>query len=152
VVLTHANLLANLEGARQGAGFNEQDVSLSWMPLTHDMGLIGFHLMMMYAGVRQYLMPTDLFVRRALLWMKFASDKRVTLTCSPNFGYRHFLRALGDKTLDGVDLSTRSASSSTAPSRSPWTSPTTSWSAWRPTACAAPRCSRSTASPRRRSR
>jgi len=105
VVLTHANLLANLEGARQAAGFNEQDVSLSWMPLTHDMGLIGFHLMMMYAGVRQYLMPTDLFVRRALLWMKFASDKRVTLTCSPNFGYRHFLRALGDKTLEGMDLS-----------------------------------------------
>ena len=60
---------------------------------------------MMYAGVRQHLMPTDLFVRRPLLWMKFASDKRVTVTCSPNFGYRHFLRALGDKTLDGVDLS-----------------------------------------------
>jgi acyl-CoA synthetase (AMP-forming)/AMP-acid ligase II/acyl carrier protein len=106
VVLTHANLIANLEGARQAAGFCEQDTSLSWMPLTHDMGLIGFHLMMMYAGVRQYLMPTDLFVRRALLWMKFASDKRVTLTCSPNFGYRHFLRALGDKTLEGIDLAT----------------------------------------------
>jgi len=57
--------------------------------------------MMMYSGVRQYLMPTDLFVRRALLWMKFASDKRATLTCSPNFGYRHFLRALGDKTSRG---------------------------------------------------
>jgi len=55
--------------------------------------------------VRQYLMPTDLFVRRALLWMKFVSDKRVTVTCSPNFGYRHFLKSLGDKTLDGVDLS-----------------------------------------------
>jgi len=105
VVLTHGNLLANMEGARQAAGFGEGDTSLSWMPLTHDMGLIGFHLMMVYAGVRQYLMPTDLFVRRALLWMKFASDKRATLTCSPNFGYRHFLRALGDKTLEGVDLS-----------------------------------------------
>ena len=106
VVLTHGNLIANLEGARQAAGFNEQDTSLSWMPLTHAMGLIGFHLMMMYAGVRQYLMPTDLFVRRALLWMQFASDKRVTLTCSPNFGYRHFLRALEGKTLEGVDLAT----------------------------------------------
>jgi acyl-CoA synthetase (AMP-forming)/AMP-acid ligase II/acyl carrier protein len=105
VVLTHGNILANAEGARQAAGFSERDTSLSWMPLTHDMGLIGFHLMMMYAGVRQYLMPTDLFVRRALLWMKFAADKRVTITCSPNFGYRHFLRALGDKTLDGLDLS-----------------------------------------------
>jgi acyl-CoA synthetase (AMP-forming)/AMP-acid ligase II/acyl carrier protein len=105
VVLTHRNILANAEGARQAAGFCEDDVSLSWMPLTHDMGLIGFHLIMMYAGVRQHLMPTDLFVRRALLWLKWASDKRVTLTCSPNFGYRHCLRALGDKTLENHDLS-----------------------------------------------
>jgi acyl-CoA synthetase (AMP-forming)/AMP-acid ligase II/acyl carrier protein len=104
VVLTHANILANAEGSRQGAGFNENDVSLSWMPLTHDMGLIGFHLFMMYAGVQQHLMPTDLFVRRALMWLKWSSEKGVTVTCSPNFGYRHCLRALGDKTLDDVRL------------------------------------------------
>ena len=104
VVLTHANILTNSDGTMLAAAFAETDTSLGWMPLTHDMGLIGFHLFMMYAGVRQYIMPTDLFVRRALLWMKFVSDKQVTVTCSPNFGYRHFLRALGDKTLDGVDL------------------------------------------------
>lgn len=104
VVLTHRNILANAEGATQAAGFTPNDVSLSWMPLTHDMGLIGFHLMMLYAGVQQHLMPTDLFVRRALLWLKWSSEKRVTITCSPNFGYRHCLRALGDKTLDGHDL------------------------------------------------
>ncbi len=44
VVLTHGNILANAEGSRQAAGFSPEDVSLSWMPLTHDMGLIGFHL------------------------------------------------------------------------------------------------------------
>ena len=104
VVLTHGNILANAEGARQAAGFNPQDVSLSWMPLTHDMGLIGMHLFMIYAGVRQHLMPTDLFVRRALMWVKWCSDKQVTVTCSPNFGYRHYLRALGDKTLDDINL------------------------------------------------
>jgi acyl-CoA synthetase (AMP-forming)/AMP-acid ligase II/acyl carrier protein len=105
VVLTHGNILTNSDGAMLAAGFNDSDTSLGWMPLTHDMGLIGFHLFMMYAGVRQYLMPTDLFVRRAVLWMKFASEKRVTVTCSPNFGYRHFLRAAGDKSLDAIDLS-----------------------------------------------
>jgi acyl-CoA synthetase (AMP-forming)/AMP-acid ligase II/acyl carrier protein len=104
VVLTHGNILANAEGVRQAIGLDANDVALSWMPLTHDMGLIGFHLMLLYAGARQYLMPTELFVRRALLWMKFASDKRATITCSPNFGYRHYLRALGDRTLDGIDL------------------------------------------------
>src|SRR3984885_15192124 len=46
VVLTHANLLANIRGVTEIAGFTPDDVSLSWMPLTHDMGLIGFHLMM----------------------------------------------------------------------------------------------------------
>jgi acyl-CoA synthetase (AMP-forming)/AMP-acid ligase II/aryl carrier-like protein len=51
------------------------------------------------------LMPTDLFVRRPLLWLQIASRKRVTLTCSPNFGYRHFLRVLGGRRLEGVDLS-----------------------------------------------
>jgi acyl-CoA synthetase (AMP-forming)/AMP-acid ligase II len=105
VVLTHGNVLANSDGAQRTARFDENDISLSWMPLTHDMGLIGFHLMMVYSGTRQYLMPTDLFVRRALLWMKFVSAKRATLTSSPNFGYRHFLKALRDKTLEGVDLS-----------------------------------------------
>jgi len=104
VVLSHANILTNSDGVMLAAKFSDADTSLGWMPLTHDMGLIGFHLFMMYAGVRQYLMPTDLFVRRAVLWMKFASEKQVTLTCSPNFGYRHFLRAAGDKPLDGIDL------------------------------------------------
>ncbi|HSQ70365.1 MAG TPA: AMP-binding protein, partial [Steroidobacteraceae bacterium] len=105
VVLTHGNILANADGATSAAALTADDVTLSWMSLTHDMGLIGFHLMMMYADVRQHIMPTDLFVRRALLWLKFCSEKRVTVTCSPNFGYRHCLRALGDKTLEGVDLS-----------------------------------------------
>jgi acyl-CoA synthetase (AMP-forming)/AMP-acid ligase II/acyl carrier protein len=104
VVLTHGNILANAEGSRQATGFTPDDVSLSWMPLTHDMGLIGFHLFMMYSGVRQHLMPTDLFVRRALMWLKWCSEKGVTVTCSPNFGYRHCLRALGDKTLEDTRL------------------------------------------------
>jgi acyl-CoA synthetase (AMP-forming)/AMP-acid ligase II/aryl carrier-like protein len=105
VVLSHRNLLVNMDDAVLACGASDRDVALSWMPLTHDMGLIGFHLMVMYCGAALFLMPTDLFVRRALLWAKFASAKRATLTCSPNFGYRHFLRALGDKSLDDVDLS-----------------------------------------------
>ena len=51
------------------------------------------------------LMPTELFVRRPLLWMQMAAKKRATITCSPNFGYRHFLKVLGDRRLEGVDLS-----------------------------------------------
>ena len=105
VVLTNRNVLVNLNAITQGAGHTPNDISLSWMPLTHDMGLLGFHLSMIAGGINQCLMPTDLFSRRPLLWMEMASEMKATITCSPNFGYKHFLKALGSKTLDDVDLS-----------------------------------------------
>ncbi len=75
------------------------------MPLTHDMGLIGFYLMQFTNQVHINLMPTDLFVRRPVLWLQVASKKRATITCSPNFGYRHLLKVLGERRLENVDLS-----------------------------------------------
>jgi acyl-CoA synthetase (AMP-forming)/AMP-acid ligase II/acyl carrier protein len=105
VVLTHRNILANCRGVSEAARLTEQDVSLSWMPLTHDMGLIGFHIFMLVNRIHQHLMPTDLFVRRPLLWLTFASQKRASLMCSPNFGYRHYLKVLGDRPVAGLDLS-----------------------------------------------
>jgi acyl-CoA synthetase (AMP-forming)/AMP-acid ligase II/aryl carrier-like protein len=105
VMLTHGNLIANTQSATAVGKFNDQDVTLSWMPLTHDMGLIGFYLMQFANRAHINLMPTELFVRRPLLWLQVASKKRATITCSPNFGYRHFLKVLGERRLDGVDLS-----------------------------------------------
>jgi acyl-CoA synthetase (AMP-forming)/AMP-acid ligase II/aryl carrier-like protein len=105
VVLTHANLIANIDGSTQAAGFNEHDVSLSWMPLTHDMGLIGFHLVMFANKVHAHLMPTELFVRRPLLWLGIASQQRATILCSPNFGYRHYLKVLAERSPGNLDLS-----------------------------------------------
>jgi len=105
VMLTHGNLVANAAGATAVDKYNDQDVSLSWMPLTHDMGLIGFYLMQFANKVHINLMPTDLFVRRPVLWLQAASEKRATITCSPNFGYRHVLKVLGDRRLENVDLS-----------------------------------------------
>ncbi len=105
VMLTHGNLLANITGATAVGKYDDQDVTLSWMPLTHDMGLIGFYLVQFANRAHVNLMPTDLFVRRPLLWLQLASTKRVTLTCSPNFGYRHFLKVLGNRRLENVDLS-----------------------------------------------
>jgi acyl-CoA synthetase (AMP-forming)/AMP-acid ligase II len=105
VMLTHGNLIANTQGSTSIDLFNDRDVSVSWMPLTHDMGLIGFYLMMFANRVHINLMPTELFVRRPLLWLQTASKKRATITCSPNFGYRHFLKVLGGRRLEDVDLS-----------------------------------------------
>jgi acyl-CoA synthetase (AMP-forming)/AMP-acid ligase II len=105
VMLTHGNLIANIAGATAVGKYTDQDVSLSWMPLTHDMGLIGFYLVKFASRGHINLMPTDLFVRRPLLWLQLASKKRITLTCSPNFGYRHFLKVLDGRRLENVDLS-----------------------------------------------
>ena len=105
VVLTHRNIISNILGSTEVGGFNEQDVSLSWMPLTHDMGLIGFFIVMFANRVHVHLMPTELFVRRPLLWLSFATKKRATILCSPNFGYRHYLKVLADRPIEGLDLS-----------------------------------------------
>jgi acyl-CoA synthetase (AMP-forming)/AMP-acid ligase II len=105
VMLSHGNLIANTQGVTAHGEFTDQDISLSWMPLTHDMGLIGFYLMQFASRVHINLMPTELFVRRPLLWLQVAAKKRITVTSSPNFGYRHFLKVLGDRRLENVDLS-----------------------------------------------
>jgi len=105
VVLTHANLIANIRGSTEVCDFNDEDTSLSWMPLTHDMGLIGFFIVMFANRVHVHLMPTELFVRRPLLWLTFAAKKRATILCSPNFGYRHYLKVLGDRAVEGLELS-----------------------------------------------
>lgn len=106
VVLTHANLSTNIRAIISASMLTATDSCLSWMPLTHDMGLIGFHLTPLVAGVNQLLMSPELFIKRPMLWLNLVSDKKVTLTCSPNFGYQFYLRNFQvDKCSEGFDLS-----------------------------------------------
>ena len=105
VVLTHRNLMANLDAIGSGIGATAEDSSLSWMPLTHDMGLIGFHLAPVVTRAEHWLMPTALFVRRPGLWLAKASEHRVTITCSPNFGYMHYLKSHDAAKSATLDLS-----------------------------------------------
>jgi acyl-CoA synthetase (AMP-forming)/AMP-acid ligase II/acyl carrier protein len=69
------------------------------------MGLIGFHIIMFFKGVHAHLMPTELFIRRPLLWLTLASKLRATILCSPNFGYKHYLKVLAERPVEGLDLS-----------------------------------------------
>lgn len=105
VVLTHRNLMTNIRAIIERGRFTARDVSLSWMPLTHDMGLIGFHLCMFAANIEHTIMDTRLFSRRPLLWLDEASRIGATLLSSPNFGYKHFLKMYESKGLEGLDLS-----------------------------------------------
>ncbi|HEX2139261.1 MAG TPA: non-ribosomal peptide synthetase [Woeseiaceae bacterium] len=105
VCLTHRNLVANIRAIVEGTAWGGRDTSLSWMPLTHDMGLIGFHLSVLAAGMNHAVMDTDLFVRRPLLWMSKAAELGATQLCSPNFGYKHFLKQFERKGIADLDLS-----------------------------------------------
>ncbi len=105
VCLTHANICTNLRAIIERLRFTPDDHALSWMPLTHDMGLIGYHLSVLTAGMNHAVMDTGLFVRRPLLWMSKASELGSTQLCSPNFGYKHFLKLYERKGLPGLDLS-----------------------------------------------
>lgn len=105
VALTHRNLLANIAAIAAGIDLRETDIGLSWMPLTHDMGLIGFHLTPLVMNVSHYLMPTALFVRRPQLWLIKASEHKASVLCSPNFGYRHFLKTFDPGKSAALDLS-----------------------------------------------
>lgn len=92
VVLTHKNLITNIGDISNAANYTEDDATISWMPLTHDMGLIGFHLNPLFAGMHQYLIATPDFVRNPALWMDKASEHKITVLCSPNFGYKFLLK------------------------------------------------------------
>ncbi|WP_212003967.1 non-ribosomal peptide synthetase/type I polyketide synthase [Chitinophaga sp. HK235] len=105
VTLTHANVIANIRGSLLTNGWNEKDSTLSWMPLTHDMGLICFHLYPLYIGIQQYIMPTDLFIRAPLVWLQKISTHRVTITGSPNFGYKYYLNQFSEHKASDLDLS-----------------------------------------------
>ncbi len=105
VVLTHRNLVTNIVDLNAAFGFTPDAIALSWMPLTHDMGLIGFHLCPLYAGIEHHILRTALFVRRPLVWLQHAADVGATTLGSPNFGYRHWLKAQEKSNAPMPDLS-----------------------------------------------
>lgn len=105
VMLTHKNLITNIKGITEASEYSEQDSKLSWMPLTHDMGLIGFHLCPLYCGINQLLMPTSLFIRRPALWLSKASEHKASILCSPNFGYKYLMKQFDSHNDYGWDLS-----------------------------------------------
>ncbi len=105
VVLTHRNVITNIKAIGERDQMTAQDIALSWMPLTHDMGLIGFHLVFLLHQASHCIMPADLFSRRPLLWLLKAAEHKATVLNSPNFGYKHFLKVYKPEKLQGIDLS-----------------------------------------------
>lgn len=105
VPLTHRNLLVNIWALGHGFGIKDGSVSISWLPLYHDMGLIGMALLSLVFGCPIVLMAPDQFLAKPVRWLKAFSDYRGTHTCAPNFAYAICAHKIDDSELEGLDLS-----------------------------------------------
>ena len=105
VVLTHANLLANIRAWGQAVGFGPDEVAVSWLPLYHDMGLIGAWLGSLYHGGLLVLMSPLDFLARPERWLQAIHRHRGSMTAAPNFAFELCLRRVPEDVLDKLDLS-----------------------------------------------
>ncbi len=105
VALTHANLLANLRAMGEAVQVQPGDVFVSWLPLYHDMGLIGAWFAGLYFGFPSVIMSPLAFLARPQRWLWTIHRHRGTLSAAPNFAYEICARKISDKALEGLDLS-----------------------------------------------
>ena len=104
VVLTHANLLANVRAMGKAARATTEDVFVSWLPLYHDMGLIGGCFATMYLGFPVVLMSPLAFLSRPSQWLRAIHRHHGTISGGPNFSYELCLRRIPEEELEGLDL------------------------------------------------
>jgi fatty-acyl-CoA synthase len=119
VVLTHANLLANIQSIVSGIEIKPDDVAVSWLPLYHDMGLIGAWFVPLFTGIPLVVMSPLAFLSRPDRWLWAIHKHRGTISPAPNFAYELCVRKIADKDLHGLDLSSwRAATNGAEPVRS----------------------------------
>jgi 1-acyl-sn-glycerol-3-phosphate acyltransferase len=105
VVLTHANLLANMRAVGEAVQLGPGDVGVSWLPLYHDMGLIGAWLTLLHYGIPLAVMSPLAFLTRPERWLQAFQKHGGTISAAPNFAYELCVRKIADKDIQGVDLS-----------------------------------------------
>jgi 1-acyl-sn-glycerol-3-phosphate acyltransferase len=105
VALTHDNLLANIRAMAHAIQATPRDVFVSWLPLYHDMGLIGAWLGSLYVGFPLVVMSPLAFLSRPLRWLQAIDRYRGTLSAGPNFAYELCLKRIDDAALAQLDLS-----------------------------------------------
>lgn len=105
VLLTHANLLANVRAIAAGLQASPTDVGVSWLPLYHDMGLIGSWLFCLCEGLPIDIQSPLSFLARPERWLWAIHRRRATLSPAPNFAYELCVKKISDSALEGLDLS-----------------------------------------------
>ena len=105
MLLTHANLLANITAVGSALRMTPVDIGAIWLPLYHDMGLIGSWLFCMHAGLPIAIQSPLSFLSRPERWLWTIHDRRATLSPAPNFAYELCVKKISDRALEGLDLS-----------------------------------------------
>jgi len=105
VVLTHRHLLANIRAMGEAIQVNSNDRFVSWLPLYHDMGLIGAWLSSLYFSCTLILMSPLTFLARPQRWLWAIHTHKATLSAAPNFAYELCLNKVEDSDIEGLDLS-----------------------------------------------
>ncbi|HEV7502182.1 MAG TPA: AMP-binding protein, partial [Vicinamibacteria bacterium] len=105
VLLTHDNLFANIRAIGRGLDLRPTDVGVSWLPLYHDMGLIGTWLFCLHHGIPLALQSPLSFLARPERWLWAIHEHRGTLSPAPNFAFELCVRKVPDHALEGLDLS-----------------------------------------------
>ena len=106
VLLSHSNVLANIRALQQGLDIQSDDIGASWLPLYHDMGLIGSWLGTLYFGTPLVLMSPLAFLARPARWLRALHAHRATMSPAPNFAYDLCSQRIRDDEIEGLDLST----------------------------------------------
>ena len=106
VMVTHGNLLHNLACAFRQAGNDRSSVSVSWLPVVHDMGLIDGVLQPVYSGCPAYLMSPAAFLQRPVRWLRAITRYRATRSGAPNFAYDLCVRRIAAAERAALDLRT----------------------------------------------
>jgi 1-acyl-sn-glycerol-3-phosphate acyltransferase len=106
VLLSHANLLANIRAIGEGLDVGPHDVCVSWLPLYHDMGLIGAWLTPLYFGLPVSIMSPLAFLARPSRWLRAIQAHRGTVSAAPNFAFDLAARKIPDGEIEGLDLAT----------------------------------------------
>lgn len=105
VMVTHGNIIHNQQLIQQAFGQSEQSIVVSWLPLFHDMGLIGNVLQPMYLGISCILMPPVAFLQKPIRWLQVISKYRATTSGGPNFAYDLCVKKVQPEELANLDLS-----------------------------------------------
>jgi acyl-CoA synthetase (AMP-forming)/AMP-acid ligase II len=105
VIVTHANLMANQAMIAENFGMDSETIYVNWLPLYHDMGLLGPVMTSVYLGCRSIKMAPAAFLQKPIRWLKALSRYKCTFTAAPNFAYDLCVRATKPEQRQGLDLS-----------------------------------------------